>query len=429
MSGFSKRQAYLIFKTGRIKWRITIVFYKPAGYVKKFLLLILLLVRLVAAGAQEEFIEPSRLLTRFSFTQLSGGVVLLQGRFNEFKDTLSFILDTGSGGISLDSSTVEYFGLKGTPSNRTIRGIAGIRNVSFLHNSTLHLPGLSIDSLNFHINDYSLLTSVYGEAIDGIIGYSVFSRYIVKVNYDSLKIEFWTKGAMKYPRGGHLLKPNILTLPVHPARVKDHVTLDSRFLIDLGAGLNVLFSEDFIKDSSLLKKNRKLYVKEAEGLGGKVDMFVTVIKEFKLGPYKFRNVPVNVFRDEYNVTSYPHLGGLIGNDLLRRFNTIINYEKKEIHLLPNGHFNDYFDYAYSGIELYYVDGQIIIGDVAKDSPAENVGLLEGDIVVSINKNFSQSMTQYKLALQNAGDKLKIIVQRGGQLLEFNIRVKNILKNK
>lgn len=397
--------------------------------MKKFIILILLLASLRPARAQEEFIEPARLITKFSFTQLTGGVVLLHGRFNDFKDTLSFILDTGSGGISLDSTTANYFGLKGTPSNRTIRGIAGIRNVSFLHNSTLHLPGLTIDSLNFHINDYALLTSVYGQPIDGIIGYSVFSRYIVKVNYDSLKIEFWTKGSIKYPRGGYLLKPTIVTLPVQAAKVKDHVALETRFLIDMGAGLNVLFSEDFIKDSSLLRKNRKLYVKEAEGLGGKVDMFVTTIKEFKMGPYKFRNVPVNVFRDDYNVTSYPHLGGLIGNDLLRRFNVVINYDKREFHLLPNSHYNDYFDYAYSGIELYYVDGRIIIGDVAKDSPAEVAGLLEGDVVVSINKNFSQNMTQYKTALQTAGEKLKIIVQRGGQLLEFNIRVKNILKNK
>jgi len=378
--------------------------------------------------AQEEFIEPSRFITRFSFIQMTGGVILLQAQFDNFKDTLSFILDTGSGGISLDSSTAEYLGVKSTPSDRTIRGIAGMKKVSFLNNRKLRLPGLTIDSLNFHVNDYSLLTAVYGEPIDGIIGYSVFSRYIIKIDYDSTKIEFWTKGAMKYPRGGHLLRPVITSLPVQTAKIKDQIALESRFLIDMGAGLNVLLTDDFVKDSALMRKNRKLYTKEAEGLGGKIDMYLTTMKEFKLGPYKFRNVPVNIFDDEYNVTSYPHLGGLIGNDLLRRFNVILNYEKREIHLKPNSHYNDLFDYAYSGIELYYINGQIIIGDVAKDSPAEKAGLLEGDVVVSINKNFSASMTQYKTALQSAGDKIKMIVQRGGQILQYEFRVKNILKN-
>ena len=396
---------------------------------KTFLSVIFTIFLLQACTAQKEVGVRSQMLTKFSFVQLTGGVILLQGRFNNFKDTLSFILDTGSGGISLDSTTAEYFGLKGTPSNRTIRGIAGEKKVSFLNNSKLHFPGITIDSLNFHINDYSILTTVYGERIDGIIGHSVFSRYILKVDYDSSKIEFWTIGSMKYPKGGHTLKPVITNLPVQTASVKDERHLETRFLLDMGAGLNILFNRDFINDSSFLRTNRKLYVKEAEGLGGKIDMYVTTIKELKIGPYKFRNVPANVFDDVYNVTSYPHLSGLIGNDLLRRFNVIVNYAKKEFHLLPNSHYHDHFDYAYSGLELYYVDGRIIIGDVAKDSPAEAVGLLEGDVVVAINTDFSQNMTKYKTTLQSAGGSIKMVIQRSGELRQFTFKVKNILKNK
>lgn len=396
--------------------------------MKRLLVVILAIVYGQLSAAQEEFVEPSRFLTRFPFVQLTGGIILLQAQFDSYRDTLNFVLDTGSGGISLDSTTADYFGIKGEPSTRTIRGIAGIRNVSFLNNKKLHLPGLTIDSLNFHISNYDILTAVYGERIDGIIGYSVLCRYIVKVNYDSSKIEFWTKGAMKYPRGGHLLRPAITSLPVQMAKVKDNVAVETRFLIDMGAGLNMLFNSDFIKDSSLLPNNRKMYVKEAEGLGGKVDMHVTVLKEVKIGPYKFRNVPVNVFDDDYNVTSYPHLGGLIGNDLLRRFNVIINYEQHEIHLVPNSHFWDSFDYAYTGLELYAVDGKIIIGDVAKDSPAESAGIREGDVLVAINKNFTQNISVFKAALQNA-DNVSMIVLRGEELMEFRFKVKNILKNR
>src|SRR6185295_2402535 len=83
---------------------------------------------------QEEFIEPaSRFLTRVHFNQLTGGVILLQGQFGDFPDTMNFILDTGSGGISLDSTTADYLKLKPVPSDRTIRGIAGIRLVSFVN--------------------------------------------------------------------------------------------------------------------------------------------------------------------------------------------------------------------------------------------------------------------------------------------------------
>jgi len=393
--------------------------------MKKLLYCILFLSFLKTTVAQEEFVEPAKFLTKFNFAQLTGGVILLQARLDTFPDTLNFILDSGSGGISLDSTTAVYFGLKGIPSDKIIRGIAGMRKVSFINDRQLHLPGLSIDSLNFHINDYSILTSVYGERIDGIIGYSVLSRYILKIDYDSSHIEFWSKGSFRYPRGGFLLRPVINTLPVQTARVKDGVTINSRFLFDMGAGLNMMLTTDFIKDSTLIHKKRKFFTKQAEGLGGKIDMRMTVIKEVKIGPYRFRNVPIYIFDDEYNVTSYPYLGGLIGNDLLRRFNVVLNYGHRDIYLVPNSHYREPFDYSYTGIELYYENGQIFLGDVAKGSPAEDVGLKEGDVVVAVNKNFSQNLQQYKLAMQNTGDRLKIIIQRNGELLEFNLKVKSI----
>ena len=144
----------------------------------------------------------------------------------------------------------------------------------------------------------------------------------------------------------------------------------ARFLHDIGAGVCLMLSKDFTEDSAVLNKKRKLWAKEGEGVGGKIDMHLTVVKELKLGPYRFRNVPTYIFDDVYNVTSYPYLGGLIGNDILRRFNVIINYDKRDIYLMPNSHFRDPFDYSYSGIELYFIDGIIEIGDVAKGSPAE-----------------------------------------------------------
>ena len=391
-------------------------------------LLILLFCTLFgSARAQEEFIEPpSRFLTTIPFTQLTGGIVLIKAQLDSFPDTLNFILDTGSSGISLDSMTAEYFGLEPVQTDRTIRGIAVLKKVSFLYNRTLKIPGLEIDSLNFHINDYSILTAVYGEQIDGIIGYSVFSRYILQFNYDSARVSFWTNGTIRYPRGGYLLRPVFNQLVAQPMRVKDEKAINTRFLYDMGAGVCMLFNREFVDDSNFLDKKRKVWTKEGEGLGGKIDMELRVIREVKIGPYRFRKVPVYVFQDEYNVTNYPYMGGLIGNDILRRFNVILNYAKGDIHIIPNSQFAQTFDYSYSGIELYLLGGLIIVGDVAKGSPAEEAGVLEGDEVIGVNKNFSQNLNQYKIALQVPNEKIKLIVRRNGEILEFEFKVKSIL---
>lgn len=394
---------------------------------KRIPVIILFLFVISRMPAQEQFVDPpARHLTTFGFRQLSGGVILLNALFADYKDTLNFILDTGSGGISLDSATVHYFGIKPTPSDLTILGIAGIRKVSFVYNQKLRLPGLTIDSLNFHINDYGILTAVYGEKIDGIIGYSVLSRYIFQINYDSLRIHVYSNGRIKYPRGGWLYEPILKTLPVQTARLRDASVVNTRLLFDIGAGLCLMLNRDFVEDSSLLNKKRVFYAKEAEGIGGKVDMSLTVIREIRIGPYKFKNIPVFVFEDTFNITSYPYLGGILGNDILRRFNVILNYSKREFYFMPNTHYGDPFDYAYSGIELYMIDDKIVLGDVAIGSPAAQAGLQEGDVVIGINNVIGQSLQQYKQALQVVGEKVKIIVSRNGELLEFTFRTKSIL---
>ena len=56
---------------------------------------------------------------------------------------------------------------------------------------------------------------------------------------------------------------------------------------------------------------------------------------------------------------------------------------------------------------------IVIGDVAKGSPAEAAGLKEGDVVMAVNNNFSQNLNQYKIALQTPNEKIKFIIRRDG----------------
>jgi Aspartyl protease/PDZ domain len=376
--------------------------------------------------AQEEFVQPpAKLLTTFAFKQFSGGVIIIRGTVNNSQDSLNFILDTGSGGISLDSLTVLQLKIPTELSDKTIRGIAGIRKVSFAYNNTLHLPGLRTDSLNFHINDYDILTSVYGEHIDGIIGYSFFSRYIVKIDYDSLLIHIYSKGSIKYPRGGYLLKPLLVNLLIQTARIKDGQDRTARFYFDTGAGLCLLLSTDFVDDSTLFSPKRKKVLTQVEGLGGKKQMELTTVKSFHLGPYKFKKVPAYVFEDEYNVTSYPYLGGLIGNDLLRRFNVIINYERRDVFITPNTHFRDLFDYSYTGLNFYVVMNEVVITDVMKDSPAEKAGFQPDDIIMAVNNNFSKNIQAYKTALQNYGEKVSILIYRAGKPLMLTLKIKSI----
>lgn len=379
-----------------------------------------------SGNAQEEFVPPeAKSVTKFSFSQISGGIVIVKARIDTFADLLNFVLDTGSGGISLDSSTAHYLGLSILLSEKTIRGIAGIKRVEFTYDHTLKLPNLNVQHLDFHINDYELLTSVYGIKIDGIIGFSFLRRYIVKLDYDNLTMEVFTPGTYKYPKGGYLLKPNFSTLPLQAAAIKDNRQVQSRFIFDTGAGLSFLLSSDFVEDSTLFKKGKKFYATQAEGLGGKSQMRLTVGKEVKIGPYKFRKVPIHVFDDDYNVTSYPLLGGLIGNDILRRFNVVINYPEQSIHLKPNSHYSEAFDYSYTGMGIYLIDGEIRVIDIMPGSPGDRAGFKTGDIIFSVESNMTKNIQAYKNLFQNSLGRVKVVIFRNQEPIVLTLDVKDI----
>ncbi|MCZ2224258.1 MAG: aspartyl protease family protein [Chitinophagales bacterium] len=397
--------------------------------MKKIFITVLLLLYFLKGFTQEEFELPkAKFITKIPFTQLMGSLIVVQATVDTSSTVLNFLLDTGSGGISLDSTTVEKLGFIVQPTEKVIRGIAGIRKVPFTYGHYLNFTNLRTDTFSFHINNYELLSSVYGVEINGIIGFSFLKKYIVKIDYDNFQIELYSPGTFKYPRGGYLMKPTFTTLPLpyFSLGVKNNSTI-SRFIFDTGAGLCFLLNKKFIKDKVLFRRKNKFYNTQAEGLGGKKEMDLAVVKLVSIGPYKFKNVPVYIFDDEFNATSYPNNAGIIGNDLLRRFNVILNYSEQEIYLKPNSKFSDPFDYSYTGLNIYLIDNRIVVGNVSKNSHADKAGLKEGDIIIAIDNNFSTNIQSIKLALQNAGSKLNVLISRNNKLEMIILDVANILQ--
>lgn len=380
----------------------------------------------ICCFAQEQIIDPpSTLLTQIGFFTITGGVVIVQATIDDCPDTLNFVLDTGSGGISLDSTLVHDLGLIPEESNVRIRGVAGIRTVGFLRNRSLHFPGLTTDSLDFHINDYSFLSMVYGLNVDGVIGYSFFSRYIISINYDTNLIDVHSPGTFKYPRGGTMLKPFLKRLPIHQASIKDRHAIRPRMLHDIGAGVCLMLSKEFVEDSTVFKHHKKYRKKEGHGLGGKITMDLTTIREVKIGPYRFKHVPTLVFDDQFDITSYPYLGGLLGNDLLRRFNVIYNYAERQIYIKPNTHYKDRFDYAYTGLDLLLIDATTVVAGVAKHSPAERAGLIEGDILIGIDSHIRPSYEDFKKLLQTPKKKVQLIIKREEEFFMVKLKIESI----
>jgi hypothetical protein len=370
--------------------------------------------------------QKAQLLETIKFREFFGGVIVLTAQLNNGNDSLNFILDTGSSGVSIDSTTASILQIKQQPTDTILKGIGGVNKINYAFNQSLTLGKLKIDSLNFFINDYSLLTSAYGERIDGIIGYSVLNKFIFEINFDSETIKLYKPGSFKYSSQGKLINTNFYKIPFYSIEVRDKIKTKNYFYLDSGAGLNMLFSESYVNDNKLLHNWRKPIVTQVQGLGGKRQLKLTIVKRVKFAGYTFVNVPANIFNDIDSVLPYPGICGVLGNDIMRRFNMVINYPAKQMHFVPNTHFEDAFNYAYTGMFLYQHGADIIIDDVLTNSPAEKAGILSGDKVISVDNNFSGNINQYEKILQQVRTPVRLLIMRNDKAKIVEIIPKSIL---
>lgn len=381
---------------------------------------------LVISSFQLHAQKDATLLSQFHFKKYLGGIVLFKAKLEPYPDTLNFILDTGSSGVSLDSVSAAGLGLESRFTDTFSSGIGGKRKVKFIFNRTLDLQGFKVDSLNFHINNYGLLSAIYNVRIDGIIGYSFLKRFIVAIDYEEKIIQVYSSGKMIYPEDGFVFNEPLNAIPSEDIIIKDSREWEGKFYFDSGAGLELLLSKQFVTDSNILLPKRKPLFIGVEGMLGRERIKVTVVKSFQFGPYKFKKVPTYIFDDAYNVLRYPKNMGLVGSGIFSRFNLILNYPANEIFIKPNKYFNDAFEYAYSGLSIWERDGKIEVFDIIPGSPAEKAKFLIGDEIMSVDNFFSIDIDVIRTALRCKNCGLEVFIKREGELKKLHLRTTSIL---
>lgn len=390
---------------------------------KKLSILCLIFIFFVTKGYCQTaaYKENSKLLTSLKFYLSQEGVVIFPLLLDNYTDSLYFIFDTGSSATFLDSATAVSLGMKFPKQQRKARGMGGYQEIYLSPDHQLHIQSLTEDNIDIYFMNIEILSFLYGRKIHGIIGYPLLQKYITKIDYDKNEISFWTFGKTKFPKRGFYVRPNIQTFPYYIGEIEDLRRTPFSYMFDSGAALTLLLSNAYVSERNFLSPERIIFKKKLRGLGGEIDFDISVTKKFRFGKYTFQNVPINMFEDENNIFSYPKNGGLVGNEILRRFNSVFDYNARLFHFIPNKHFKDPFDYAYSGLEIYFIDEKVIIGDISDSSPAQEAGLKEGDEIISINKHFAMDINKAKKELQSTIGRVKIIIKRGDELIETEMR--------
>jgi S1-C subfamily serine protease len=73
-----------------------------------------------------------------------------------------------------------------------------------------------------------------------------------------------------------------------------------------------------------------------------------------------------------------------------------------------------FDYVYSGLSIYLIDEKVEVDDVVETSPAAIAGFKKGDIIMSVNNDFSNNLQSYKNIIQSSNQRIRFLVLRDGK---------------
>lgn len=379
------------------------------------------------------------LVTSIPF-EMAGSYIIIRTQINN-STPLRLIFDTGIRNTIITELHPGDEILLNTADKKPIQGLGQGKSVSSLmsENNFIKTGKLIQTNKTVHLIEEDILglSKHSGQKINGLAGIDLIRDYVTEINYTRKRIYFYHPEKFKLPKG-YIYKPLIIEnnkIYLNLTLLDDNAQIRTiKMLIDTGAMLNAWFQT--VRSDAAEIPERRVYARIGEGFSGELYGYLARIPKICFDMYCFHN-PVVVFPDSVmiaDIMKRSDRDGTIGNELLSRFNTIIDMRHKALYLKPNHFFNDKFQYNIAGIEVMQSDPQLPIYEIAyvwKDSPAEKAGMLPGDIITEIKgmKTFTMKLSEIRWHFQRvSAHPMQIIVSRNQDLISFQVEMRDLLNN-
>jgi hypothetical protein len=312
----------------------------------------------------------------------------------------------------VESANAAALGLKGGEA-LTIRGASRRQlPVRRLEGVILSIGGIEARGLTVITMSLKKLESHWGHRMDGILGGNFLHRVVTCVEYD--------RGRVTFVRPEHF-KPDARGEPV-PIEVEDNtlfvramVTAGDgrpagvgRFLLDTGVRQSFVNSP-FVRRHRLIERSRGV-VETVTGYGISGIAFGTLARlgSITLGGATLDTPIVQLCTGSSGLEASTVFDGIIGADILSRFDVCIDYGGGRLFLNPGPTTFAPFAADASGLTFKTADNDpevFSIAHVVAGSPAAQAGIRVGDVVVSVNSRpvSEHDLQSLKKAMQGSGE--------------------------
>jgi hypothetical protein len=300
------------------------------------------------------------------------------------KGPIRMLLDSDRGNVlspqamaALGVKPQGNFGIAGTGENQQDVGIARI--------DRLELGGVGIDGMLFAAIDVSeYMARVEGvENVSGIVGYELFKRFPVKLDFQRARATFYDPSRFSYSGGGVGVP---VKLREHVAHVEGSVDgFKGVFAIDTSGRGALALSAPFVERNGLIKRYgaTQSFV-SAAGADGYMHSLLARASALKLGSVAVDRPVVALSTQSAADTANAEVAGSVGYGILRQFNVTFDYANGMLYFERNANYGqpDVFDRSGMWIERRASGYEII--ETIKDGPAAKAGLAPGNVIVAID---------------------------------------------
>ncbi len=365
--------------------------------------------------------------------QTINNLIVLRGNINGSKP-LSLLLDTGAGGSVINESRAKDLGLKLEGQTEAATGDGAVE-AFFVKGVKLNVSGVKLSDLILTALDLRGLEAGFGQPIDGILGYDIFARFVVEIDYVSQRVRLHEPKSYKYSGPGQIIP---ITIEDNRPFIRGKImqpgakAVEGRFEFDLGQIGAVTLGESFTSKNDLLKSTRRtLQVTTGAILAGKSNARIGRLQNLQLGRFVIKN-PITSFapdnRGEEDTKDY---AGLVGGEILRRFRVVVDYSRKQVALTPNRHFSEPYEFDMSGASLTSGGSNFNIFKVralVEKSPAAEAGLRVGDEIIAIDGKPSAGLTLeiIRRMFRQVGRKYLINVKRNSLPTQISLTTRRLI---
>lgn len=272
---------------------------------------------------------------------------VLRVRINGSKETLRFVLDTGSGMSVLSEETAQRLGIKAVARGGLARAVGGGGRFEIVYGflSSMDLGDVRVSNVPVYIRKFYSS----GTPVDGYIGLSVISKYITTIDYASRNFTLMRQRGMDTspsPPSFLFQQPGQPSPSIEiPMRITSSGFLSGEvhlegierplnFIIDTGAEISVL--SDLLyksEDIASFARNERMTVYGAAGVAENVTTLL--LPRVSLGAHMREGIRAVVLDLEpVNETAGFDQTGILGANFLQHYRVTFDFMRAVLRLEP-----------------------------------------------------------------------------------------------